>query len=113
VLEGFPNTFLEAWSFGLPVVSTFDPDRLIAERQLGIAAEDTAGLTEGIRRLLQSSDEWRQCSTRARLYYVENHTLDAVMPRFVGIFLDALNDGRTHIRGIRTGDRSQEGCVDS
>lgn len=109
VLEGFPNTFLEAWSFGLPVVSTFDPDRLIAERRLGIAAEDAAGLAAGIQRLLLSSDEWRQCSTRARLYYAENHTLDAVMPRFVGIFLDALNDGRAQACGIRTGDRSQEG----
>jgi glycosyltransferase involved in cell wall biosynthesis len=97
VREGFPNTFLEAWSHGLPIVSTFDPDLLIAERQLGIAAGDAAGLAEGIQRLAQSSDEWLQVSARARRYYVENHTLDTVMPRFVGIFLDALSDGRTQV----------------
>jgi glycosyltransferase involved in cell wall biosynthesis len=101
VLEGFPNTFLEAWSHGLPVVSTFDPDRLIAQCGLGIAAEDVAGLAAGIRRLCQSSSssEWLQVSARARRYYVENHTLDAVMPRFVGIFLDAFRDGRAQYRG--------------
>lgn len=99
VLEGFPNTFLEAWSHGLPVVSTFDPDRLIAERRLGMAAEDVAGLAAGIRRLIQSLDEWREISSRARRYYVENHTLDAVMPRFVGIFLDALSDDGRAQRG--------------
>jgi len=97
VLEGFPNTFLEAWSHGLPVVSTFDPDRLIAEHRLGVAAEDTAGLAAGIQRLIQSPDAWMQVSDRARRYYVGNHTPDAVMPRFVGIFLDALSDGRTQI----------------
>lgn len=95
VLEGFPNTFLEAWSYGLPVVSTFDPDRLIADRQLGVAAGDATGLAAGIQRLIQSSDEWRQISTRARRYYLENHTMDAVIPRFVEVFLEALGDGRT------------------
>ncbi|MFH1755959.1 MAG: glycosyltransferase family 4 protein [Candidatus Latescibacterota bacterium] len=94
VREGFPNTFLEAWSHGLPVVSTFDPDQLIAERRLGMAAVDAAGLAAGIRQLIESPGEWRQISVRARRYYVENHTLDAVMPRFIGIFLDALSDGR-------------------
>jgi glycosyltransferase involved in cell wall biosynthesis len=97
VLEGFPNTFLEAWSHGLPVVSTFDPDRLIAEHRLGVAAEDAAGLAAGIQRLFQSSDAWLQVSARVRCYYVENHTPNAVMPRFVGIFLDALSDGRTQV----------------
>jgi glycosyltransferase involved in cell wall biosynthesis len=106
LLEGFPNTFLEAWSYGLPIVSTFDPDRLIAERHLGVAAGDAVGLAEGIQRLIQYPDEWLQISARARRYYVENHTLDAVMPRFVGIFLDVLRNGRSRVGASAQCDNS-------
>lgn len=108
VLEGFPNTFLEAWSHGLPVVSTFDPDRLIAEGRLGIAAGDTAGLAAGIRRLIRSQDEWLEISARVRRFYVENHTPDAVMPRFVGIFMDALGDGSAQARAYAQCGRTKE-----
>lgn len=97
VVEGFPNTFLEAWSHGLPIVSTFDPDQLIVERQLGMAAEDTAGLAAGIRRLINSPEEWRQISARARRYYVENHTVDVTMPRFVELFMDTFHAGTARL----------------
>ena len=85
--EGFPNTFLEAWSHGLPVVSTFDPDGLIAEQGLGRAADDIAGLAVGVRDLLASPGEWRGASERARRYYLDNHTVDAAMSRFEALFL--------------------------
>lgn len=88
--EGFPNTFLEAWSHGLPVVSTFDPDNLIAERNLGVVAKDVPGLVNGIRALLESPQRWRQASENGRHYYLENHTVDSVMSRFERVFLDVL-----------------------
>lgn len=84
--EGFPNTFLEAWSHGLPIVSTVDPDGLIAERSLGFAADDVAGLVEALQLLLDSEDVWKGCSTRARSYFVANHDFDSVMPQFEEIF---------------------------
>jgi len=88
--EGFPNTFLEAWSYGLPIVSTFDPDNLIAQRNLGIVASDAQGLGSGIRGLLGDPQRWQQISEAARRYYVENHTVEAVMPKFEKVFKEVL-----------------------
>jgi glycosyltransferase involved in cell wall biosynthesis len=88
--EGFPNTFLEAWSQGLPVVSTFDPDDLITRRELGLVAGDIPGLAAAIRRLLESPDLYRRLSQNARHYYLENHTVEVAMPRFEQVFLKVL-----------------------
>ncbi len=93
--EGFPNTFLEAWSWGLPVVSTFDPDGLIIDRGLGQVAKDVGGLAAGIRALLDSPERWARASQSARDYYRENHDADKAMPRFEQVFLDAVNPARS------------------
>lgn len=86
--EGFPNTFLEAWSHGLPVVSTVDPDSLIATRDLGCAAVDTSSLVSAIRKLAESPILWREQSANARQYYSENHAVDTVMRRFEQSFIE-------------------------
>jgi len=84
--EGFPNTFLEAWSYGLPIVSTFDPDNLIAERGLGRVGKDVSELATSVRELLDSPEEWMQASTAARAYYMDNHTVDKAIVRFEQVF---------------------------
>ena len=72
----------------MPVVTTFDPDNIIAEKNLGAAASDVPGLASALRKLLESSDQWRIISNNARKYYVENHSVDRVMPRFEQVFRD-------------------------
>jgi glycosyltransferase involved in cell wall biosynthesis len=86
--EGFPNTFLEAWSYGLPVVSTVDPDNIISEKGLGIIGNDSASLSHGIRELLKSADKWTKASRAAREYYLNKHAFDGTMQLFEREFID-------------------------
>lgn len=87
--EGFPNTFLEAWSYGLPIVSTFDPDGLIVARRMGFVAPSVAGLSTAIRELLGSPAIYRRASANALSYYQENHAAERVMPRFEAVLTEA------------------------
>ena len=89
--EGFPNTFLEAWSHGVPVVSTFDPDGLIVRLDLGLTANSIPDLVDRLGTILNCSEKWRGASGNARRYYTENHALDVVMPRVEKLFLDAID----------------------
>lgn len=88
--EGFPNTFLEAWSAGVPLLSTFDPDNLIQQRKLGWTGHTVVELAAALDRIAEAPLEWAQRSVNARRYYLENHALDRAMPRFVEFFRKTL-----------------------
>jgi glycosyltransferase involved in cell wall biosynthesis len=88
--EGFPNTFLEAWSYGIPLITTFDPDQTVAEKGLGAVASDVPGLARSIRELLASPDLWKSASVNARQYYIGNHSIERILPRFEQVFRDVL-----------------------
>lgn len=80
--EGFPNTFLEAWSHGLPVISRFDPDSLIESRKLGMVAKALPQMRDAMRSLLSSRALFQELSINARKYFEANHTFEAVLPKY-------------------------------
>ncbi len=88
--EGFPNTFLEAWSHGLPIVSTFDPDGLIARHGLGVVGTDCQMLAAGIRSLLNSSTQREETSQAARAYFRRTHAIETVMPQFEAVLREVV-----------------------
>lgn len=67
-LEGFPNTYLQAWANGVPVVATFDPDGIIAAKGLGVYVRDAGEAVAAIRALLADPAAWQACSDRCRAY---------------------------------------------
>ena len=86
--EGFPNIFLEAWCHGIPIVSTFDPDSVIAEHGLGIVAKDVSGLVAGIRKMMDFPEHRRVASRKAREYYLQNHTEEKIVEQLESVFLE-------------------------
>ncbi len=88
--EGFPNTFLEAWSHGRPVITSFDPDNLIKRFNLGAAAHDIPSLAKAILSLVNHEDQWHEKSRNSIRYYLENHQVEISMPLFEKEFIKVL-----------------------
>lgn len=85
--EGFPNTFLEAWSLGVPVITTFDPDGAVRANGLGWVASDVEGIVSCLKELAHSRGLWEEASKAAHRYYMANHTPEACLPAFEQLLL--------------------------
>jgi glycosyltransferase involved in cell wall biosynthesis len=82
ILEGFPTTFLEAWSYATPVITTFDPDGVVAENKLGVVVETEDEIVGEIRRFTSEKALRQQYCSRVRRYFEEHYTPQAILPRF-------------------------------
>lgn len=84
--EGFPNTYLQAWSRGLPVIATFDADGLIVKHGLGRYCENVDELVRAVDEFMRDDALRASVGESALRYARENHSLEAVAAQYDELF---------------------------
>jgi len=85
-MEGFPNTFLEAWINYTPVVSlNVDPDEVICNKKLGLHSKTFKQMTQDVESLIHNDKLRHEMGMNARKYVKENHDIKKITNQFVDI----------------------------
>jgi len=85
-VEGFPNTYLQAWASGTPVVAFFDPDGVIARAGLGATVKTADEMSEAVRRLTSNEAEWQAARERCLAFIERHYSEDAVLQPYLQAF---------------------------
>lgn len=81
--EGFPNTFLQAWSNGLPVISTVDPSGVIAENGLGEVVNNETELVAALKRVLGDEDYNKKLRASVSDFFQKHHAAQSGYERLI------------------------------
>lgn len=86
--EGFPNTFLQSWAHGTPVVSLeVDPNGVLSSNRVGHCADGSVDeMARQLRRLVDDDERRARYGRRAYEYFRENHSIETVAERYEAVF---------------------------
>lgn len=82
-IEGFPNTYLQAWSHGTPVVGFLDPDGLLERQGMGRAVRSLEQMCAAVADFSRDRARWEEASARARDYMERHYGESAVLAPYL------------------------------
>ncbi len=82
-IEGFPNTFLQAWARKVPVVSYFDPDGIIQARGLGFRPDDEADMCDALQKLLGDDTKRIDIGEKAHAFALTQYSAESAAKRYL------------------------------
>ena len=85
-VEGFPNSYLQAWVRGRPVVAVFDPDGLIKREGLGQAVNSLGEMRSALLALLTDASLLQRVGTRCQEYMLRKYGDDVVLKPYLQMF---------------------------
>ncbi len=94
--ESWGQVYLEAMSAGLPIISTknIGSNEIVIAGKTGFLIEkgDCTGLTKGIIKLLKNRTMLKSFSENARILLEEKYYWDKIIPRYIKIYEDLMNE---------------------
>jgi glycosyltransferase involved in cell wall biosynthesis len=89
--EGFPNTFLQAAKYGVPIISTnVDPGSMLSQHGCGIICRDFEHFVESVQRLMTDDDLYTKMSALALNYVHTYHDKNLIIAQYEKAFREVL-----------------------
>lgn len=85
--EGFPNTFLQAWSHNVPVLSTVDPSGVIGRHGLGANCAEIEDFETALRDFECNPERYKAACSNISAYFEQAHSVASNYRRLMD-FLD-------------------------
>ena len=98
-VEGFPNTYLQAWIHGVPVISYLDPDGVIGRNGLGAKVESPLRMREEVLRLLGDRSALAAAGARCRAFMEREFAEDRILAPYLAAFEEVIRN-RSRTAGI-------------
>lgn len=86
--EGFPNTFLQAWSRAMPTVSFFDAQARCDGESVGVTVADLEAMVDAVHALKSDPELWATRGKTAARQFRRHHTVGSVVDAYESIFQD-------------------------